>query len=156
MYDTHTGVIHIKEIVTNCLGIFFFGVGLEIVMTPLCVWHDYLVYAPWLLHLRDRTHSILLERGVWIRIVLRNFCHILRNGHDSTTCVTWLVLVCAVTHFICLTEVILCCWDGGVWVQIELGNFLYLFSNGRDLSVCDTQLVRACVMTHSSVWQNSF
>jgi len=134
--------------------------------TLLCVWHtqeswrthqiDYLVYAPWLLHLRDTTHSMQLERGDWIRIVWRIFCHMLRNGPDSSTGVTWLVRACAVTHLICMTEFILCSWDEGVWIQIELGIFLGLFSNGHDLSVCVTWLVRACVMTYSSEWQNSF
>jgi len=56
--------------------------------------------------------------------------------HDSFTCVTWLIQMCDITHFKCVTWLI-----SSVW---------------HDSFRCVTRLIYMRDMTHSDVWRDSF
>jgi len=132
------------------------------ICVPLaCVWHDSLICVTWLIHVCDMTHSYVCIMNysytthsfirLWLSVTSRSTPNIRVPfacvWHDSLMCVTWLILVCDLTHsYVCdmkhwyMTHSCICLWLR--WRHALLQTYVCL------LHVCD--------MTRSCVWHDSF
>jgi len=97
---------------------------------------------PWLIYVWDMTHSYVWHDAftcvTWLFICDHKWCLCAARwtvGHDSCTCGTWLIHMCATTHSYM--------WQDS-YIRVR-----------HDSCICVTSLIHVCGVTHSYVWHDS-
>jgi len=125
-------------------------------LAGVCVWHDSVIRATWLIRMCDMTHLYVWHDSLrcatksntlYVTVKSRFFLAVWR---DSVICVSWLIGMCAVTQWYVCHDSFMCV----AWL-IDICDMTPIYVC-RDSVICVTRPFNLCDMTHSCVWHDSF